>query len=275
MPEHLKGKSLKRGSDTLDVWFDSGSSWTMLPAVADVYLEGSDQHRGWFQSSLLTKLGVAEEPPYKSIVTHGFVMDEDGQKMSKSQGNGISPEEIIRGANGNDGAGADVLRVWAGSVDYTRDVSFGPLALAHASETLRKLRSTMRFLLANTADGGTTAEVNLGIFEEAILQELRQVEAVAQEGYEEFNFNKGENQRDHADAVLSTTTQFTSTILSSFYFEGIKDTLYCDRVDHPGRQAVVETLKEVRRLLARLISGVLGFAKNHRANRASSIRRVI
>lgn len=178
-PDHLSGQTLMKGTDTLDVWFDSGSSWTLLEdsavrdnsntPLADVYLEGSDQHRGWFQSSLLTKLGVRSDEtraPYGSIISHGMVMDEDGNKMSKSAGNGLSPVEVASGskvsrtaigqANWQDkvGFGADTLRLWAASVDYTRDVSIGPSALTHASETLRKIRSATRFLLANSSGDG-------------------------------------------------------------------------------------------------------------------------
>ena len=178
-PDHLSGQTLVKGTDTLDVWFDSGSSWTLLEGssiredttkpLADVYLEGSDQHRGWFQSSLLTKLGVRSDEtraPYGSIISHGMVMDEDGNKMSKSAGNGLSPVEVVLGsrvghlighkAEKQDkvGLGADTLRLWAASVDYTRDVSIGPSALTHASETLRKVRSATRFLLANSGGDG-------------------------------------------------------------------------------------------------------------------------
>jgi isoleucyl-tRNA synthetase len=176
IPDHLSGQSLVKGTDTLDVWFDSGSSWTLLEEsalrdistqpLADVYLEGSDQHRGWFQSSLLTRLGVRSDEtraPYGSIISHGMVMDEDGNKMSKSAGNGLSPVEVVSGSKVSEheimklmtkdkiGFGADTLRLWAASVDYTRDVSIGPSALTHASETLRKIRSATRFLLANSS----------------------------------------------------------------------------------------------------------------------------
>ena len=140
--------SLRKGPDTLDVWFDSGSSWTMLGArkgpPADLYLEGSDQHRGWFQSSLLTHVLVnGPTAPFANLITHGFVTDEEGQKMSKSLGNGISPKDVIKEH------GTDVLRLWAASVDYTKDASIGPAALAHAAETLRKLRSVVRYILGN------------------------------------------------------------------------------------------------------------------------------
>lgn len=145
-------KGLTRGFDTLDVWFDSGSSWTMLPRRSDIYLEGSDQHRGWFQSSLLTKLMVDKEAPYSTVITHGFVLDEEGEKMSKSAGNGLSPMEVIHGKEGRPAYGADVLRLWTASVDYTGDCAIGPSSIAQAAEVLRKFRSVTRFLLANAEE---------------------------------------------------------------------------------------------------------------------------
>ncbi|WVW84921.1 hypothetical protein I302_106957 [Kwoniella bestiolae CBS 10118] len=169
IPPHLEGQKVSRSFDTLDVWFDSGSSWTLLEELsrqplADVYLEGSDQHRGWFQSSMLTKLISSPEsiPPYGTVITHGFVMDEKGDKMSKSAGNGLSPMEIIHGTKVSafdydktdikqfPPRGADILRLWTASVDYTNDVSIGPTSISNATEAMRKLRNTLRYLIANT-----------------------------------------------------------------------------------------------------------------------------
>jgi isoleucyl-tRNA synthetase len=171
-PDEAFGTGVIRGTDTLDVWFDSGSSWTLLPErsgpPADVYLEGSDQHRGWFQSSLLTHIGTNLAPvaPYAQLLTHGFVNDEKGKKMSKSDGNGLSPVEVV------EQYGADTLRVWAASVDFTRDVSVGPSAIQHASEMLRKWRSAMRFMLAN--GGGVVTDpgrVNEGGHEYSLVRQ--------------------------------------------------------------------------------------------------------
>lgn len=189
VPAHLKstGKQFRKGTDTMDVWFDSGSSWTLIKElglrsteepVADVYLEGSDQHRGWFQSSLLTYLAATEgdknvaPAPYGTLITHGMVLDQDGQKMSKSLGNGLTPMEVIHGgkaslisigcpakANGTSrdlqdkkklpSYGTDIMRLWAAQVDYTRDVSIGPTSLSAAAENARKIRNAVKFILGN------------------------------------------------------------------------------------------------------------------------------
>lgn len=165
-------KQWKKGTDTMDVWFDSGSSWTMLQELqekegrefpADVCLEGSDQHRGWFQSQLLTKCG--SQPlslanrvgsPYHHLITHGMVLDEKGKKMSKSLGNVISPMTIIHGGKDkkkDPAYGADVLRLWAATVEYENDMAIGHKVLSQTAEKLRKIRNTTRFILGNLQDG--------------------------------------------------------------------------------------------------------------------------
>lgn len=169
VPPSLKAekRSFVKGIDTMDVWFDSGSSWTLIRELglksteepwADVYLEGSDQHRGWFQSSLLTSLCSEDgdaygRMPYKDLITHGFILDQEGKKMSKSIGNIISPDTVINGGKDRKKEpryGADVLRIWSASVEYTKDAHLGPTALAQAAEHLRKLRNVMKFLLSNS-----------------------------------------------------------------------------------------------------------------------------
>ena len=161
-----KGISYVKGTDTMDVWFDSGTSWASLQKalieqnqghrvpIADVYLEGSDQHRGWFQSSLLTSIAITGDAPFSTIITHGFVLDEKGHKMSKSIGNVISPLTIINGGNDKakePGYGADTLRFWAASAGYTKEVHISQNIIANSAESLRKIRNTLRYLLGNLA----------------------------------------------------------------------------------------------------------------------------
>ncbi|KAK7842393.1 isoleucine--trna ligase [Quercus suber] len=164
LPEKYREKAsdYEKGTDTMDVWFDSGSSWAAvlgkrngLSFPADLYLEGTDQHRGWFQSSLLTSIATKGKAPYSSVVTHGFVLDEKGLKMSKSLGNVVDPRTVIEGGKNTKeapGYGADVLRLWVSSVDYTGDVLIGPQVLRQMSDIYRKLRGTLRYLLANLHD---------------------------------------------------------------------------------------------------------------------------
>lgn len=173
----------RKGTDTMDVWFDSGTSWSMLRELgveqdrkereflADVCLEGSDQHRGWFQSQLLTKLGstttacsdeITPRSPYRDLITHGMVLDEAGKKMSKSLGNIVSPMTIIYGGKDKKKDpvyGADVLRLWAATVEYWRDMAIGPKVLSQAAESMRKIRNSTRFLLGNLRDGAALKEI--------------------------------------------------------------------------------------------------------------------
>uniref|UniRef100_A0A2P2LMZ0 isoleucine--tRNA ligase n=1 Tax=Rhizophora mucronata TaxID=61149 RepID=A0A2P2LMZ0_RHIMU len=160
LPEryHAKASEYEKGTDTMDVWFDSGSSWAAvlggLSFPADLYLEGTDQHRGWFQSSLLTSIATRGQAPYSSVITHGFVLDEKGSKMSKSLGNVVDPRSVIGEKNSKEapGYGADVLRLWVSSVDYTGDVMIGPQVLRQMADMYRKLRGTLRYLLSNLHD---------------------------------------------------------------------------------------------------------------------------
>ncbi|AFR98680.2 isoleucine-tRNA ligase [Cryptococcus neoformans C23] len=260
VPPVHKGQQITKGFDTLDVWFDSGSSWTMLREanlrprsfpLADVYLEGSDQHRGWFQSSLLTKIIGTDDrkAPYGTVITHGFVMDEEGEKMSKSAGNGLSPMEIIHGLEDSPAYGADVLRLWAASVDYTSDASIGPSSISHVNELLRRLRNTTRFLLANTSgqDKIFLEPSSLRIIDRYVLHELASLEVLVQEAYDGYNFSK---------AVHSISTFATST-LSTLYFDIIKDTLYCDPSNSTARNNVVGVLQHVLLRLVQMMAPIV------------------
>ncbi|GAA5868985.1 hypothetical protein JCM8547_003242 [Rhodosporidiobolus lusitaniae] len=261
-PEELKrskkeGRVWRKGTDTMDVWFDSGCSWTLLreldlagrekdAPVADLYFEGSDQHRGWFQSSLLTAVSTTREgqeprAPYRDVVTHGMVLDERGRKMSKSLGNILSPSVVIQG--GKQGKqqipayGTDLLRVWVASVDSTRDVLIGPGILSQTFEGLRKIRNTARFLLGNiTGEPREEFEVEeLGLNERYILNELYELNRTAREAFSEYQFNK-------AYQALST---FSNSTLSSFYFDVTKDSLYADSKSSLARRKIVFVLQKV------------------------------
>ncbi|WOO76802.1 Isoleucine--tRNA ligase [Vanrija pseudolonga] len=260
IPPSFKGQVFTRGYDTLDVWFDSGTSWTLIEAahlrpddepLADVYLEGSDQHRGWFQSSLLTRLASLEGrqavAPYRNLITHGFTTDETGAKMSKSQGNGVSPMDIVNGTKSTPARGSDTLRVWAAGVDYTRDASIGPSSIEHASELLRKLRSSMRFIIGNTsrAPPPALADVELSIAERYILHLLNQLEVDVESAYDQFAFNR----------VVQSVFTFQST-LSAWYFDVVKDSLYCDPVEGARRQAIVATLSHVVQALVKMTAPI-------------------
>jgi len=137
----------------MDVWFDSGTSWSMLPSnphkQADIYLEGTDQHRGWFQSSLLTSVATQGVSPFKTLITHGFVLDQDGRKMSKSEGNVISPRDVVKVRKEKFTVGVDGLRLWVASADYTSDVGVGKVALENIAVLMKKFRATIRYLMGN------------------------------------------------------------------------------------------------------------------------------
>ncbi len=212
--------------DILDVWFDSGSThvFTVENPIdphwpkadqADLYLEGSDQHRGWFQSSLLESVGTRGRAPYRGVLTHGFVLDDQGRKMSKSLGNTLAPQ-VIAEKNG-----AEILRLWAASSDFTEDLRIGQDILKANVEAYRRLRNTIRFLLANLAgfdDKERIAVAEMPELERFMLAKLAELDAQVREGYAGFDFNR----------VAATLFNFCTNELSAFYFDIRKDVLYCD-----------------------------------------------
>ncbi|KAI1422618.1 tRNA synthetases class I-domain-containing protein [Xylaria sp. FL1777] len=237
IPSSLKG-SFRRGTDTMDVWFDSGSSWTMMARRADVYLEGSDQHRGWFQSSLLTRIAAGTETdttfekgaPFKQLITHGFTLDEDGKKMSKSIGNTIEPQQVMdgtllppmkrkgKGAKGQpvyDALGPDALRVWAASSDYTRDVVLSIPVLQSIHTALIKYRTTMKMLLGSMHESARTAP--LTITDQIALIQLQDTMHEVGKTFDNHEFYKGYN----------ALNRWINNDLSAFYLEALKDRLYC------------------------------------------------
>ena len=238
----------RKETDIMDVWFDSGSSWNGtlrergLPFPSDLYLEGNDQYRGWFNASLIVSLATTGLAPFKTVVTHGFVMDENWQKMSKSSGNGIDPQKIM------DVYGADILRLWAGSVDYQADAKLGETTIRTCADNYRKIRNTFKFMLGNLSsyDG---KEVSYGELDEMILAELDDVVASGVAAYKRFDFR----------SVIDKVTSFVSGDLSSFYLDYAKDILYCDALDSKRRKAVVATLYRLTRELCLLLNPILPF----------------
>ncbi|KAI1119117.1 tRNA synthetases class I-domain-containing protein [Nemania sp. NC0429] len=234
IPSSLKGE-FRRGNDTMDVWFDSGSSWTMMPHQADVYLEGSDQHRGWFQSSLLTRIAAGTETdvnfekgaPFKQLITHGFTLDQDGKKMSKSIGNIIEPQQIMDGTllppmkrkgkatKGYDALGPDALRLWAASSDYTHDVILGVPVLQSIHNVLIKYRTTMKMLLGSMHESARTAP--LSVTDQIALIQLHDTMDEVGKTFDNHEFYKGYN----------AINRWVNNDLSAFYLEALKDRLYC------------------------------------------------
>lgn len=265
-----QGKDLIKGKDTMDVWFDSGSSWneireflethqiTNRKTLADVYLEGSDQHRGWFQSSLLTKVGstpvdILAKAPYGKIVTHGFTLDERGFKMSKSLGNTLTPDVVIKGqGKALPGVGVDGLRMWVAQSDYTNDMSIGPNVLKHVGDALKKLRITFTFLLGNLNDlqKGSADLVkyeDLNKIDQFALSRLAQVNEEVLSHYEQYNFNR----------VLKTLTNHLNIELSAIYFDIVKDRLYTDAIDSRSRRAAQTVLYHILQTYLSLLSPII------------------
>ncbi|UYV36328.1 isoleucine--tRNA ligase [Rhodobacteraceae bacterium D3-12] len=210
--------------DVLDVWFDSGSTHAFVlrdradgtpDGIADVYMEGTDQHRGWFHSSLLQACGTLGRAPYRNVVTHGFTLDEKGIKMSKSLGNTIVPEEVVKQY------GADVLRLWVAQTDYTADQRIGPEILKGVADSYRRLRNTMRFMLGSLAqfdESQRVAPADMPELERLMLHRMAELDHKVRSGYRAFDFQ----------GVFSAVFNFCTVDLSAFYFDIRKDVLYCD-----------------------------------------------
>ena len=210
--------------DVLDVWFDSGSTHAFVlrdradgteDGIADVYMEGTDQHRGWFHSSLLQACGTLGRAPYRNVVTHGFTLDEKGNKMSKSLGNTVVPEEIVKQY------GADILRLWVAQTDYTADQRIGPEILKGVADSYRRLRNTMRFLLGSVgefAEGDRIDAAEMPELERWVLHRLAELDQKVRDGYASYDFQ----------GVFQALFNFATVDLSAFYFDIRKDALYCD-----------------------------------------------
>ncbi|EGD80820.1 isoleucyl-tRNA synthetase [Salpingoeca rosetta] len=265
-PEYMRepGVTYSKSADTMDVWFDSGTSWNAVTArahgreaTADVYLEGSDQHRGWFQSSLLTKItddvttGRTPTAPFKTIITHGFVLDEENRKMSKSLGNGVDPRIVINGGPNlkkEPAYGADVLRLWAASTAYQHDVNIGPSTLSITAENLRKIRNSCRFMLGNLADFSleTDAVSDLSDLDKYMLHRISQLDAGMRASYESYNFLR----------ATQDLLNFINTDLSSFYFEISKDRLYLSSPTGASRRAAQTVVHHILDFVVHAVSPV-------------------
>ncbi len=270
LPESYRnnGRKYRKGTDTMDVWFDSGSSWAAvakerdnLKYPADMYLEGSDQHRGWFQSSLLTSVATNGIAPYKTVLTHGFVLDEQGRKQSKSLGNVVDPAVIIQGGFLEVGEkktkvkldpyGADVLRLWVSSVDYSTDVPIGVNMLKQLADIRGKIRNTARFLLGSLDDFNPETDSvpyeELPELDRYMLHRMTEVFAEVTDAFESFQFFR----------FFQTIQNFCVVDLSNFYLDIAKDRLYISSPDSKRRRSCQTVLAFAIENLAKSIAPVL------------------
>jgi len=249
-----QGNNFVKDTDILDVWFDSGVSHQAvlkkrkeLDFPCELYLEGSDQHRGWFQSSLIPSMCIDGKPPFKSVLTHGFVVDGEGRKMSKSLGNVISPQDIIKDY------GADILRLWVASTDYNEDIRISPEILNRLAEAYRKIRNTSRFILSNLYD--FNPETNKANYESLrkidrwILWRLESILNLVDSAYKDFEFYR----------AYKTIYDFCNEDLSMYYLDMIKGRLYTSASNSPPRRAAQTTIFEILNTLVRLIAPILVF----------------
>ncbi len=239
--------------DILDVWFDSGSTHAFvleeradLKWPASLYLEGSDQHRGWFHSSLLESCGTRGRAPYDAVLTHGFVMAEDGRKMSKSLGNQVTPQQVI------EQSGADILRLWVVSSDYAEDLRIGPEIIKTNVDSYRKLRNTIRWMLGSLAHfrpEQRVAEAEMPELERLMLSELARLDGVVREAYEAFDFKR----------IYFALFTFMTNDLSAFYFDVRKDRLYCDPASSKARHAALTVIDILFDCLVRWLAPMIPF----------------
>ncbi len=247
--------------DILDVWFDSGSTHAFtLEQRADLaaqrlpdggrdlvmYLEGSDQHRGWFQSSLLESCGTRAAAPFDIVLTHGFVLDQDGHKMSKSLGNVTAPQDVIRQS------GADILRMWVCASDYSDDLRIGPEILKTTVETYRKLRNTLRWMLGSLAHLHPEDRVAFSAMpelERLMLHRLSELDRLVRQGYADFDYKR----------IFAALNAFMTSDLSAFYFDVRKDALYCDPISSTTRRACLNVLDQLFRCTVAWLAPMLPF----------------
>ena len=246
--------NFRKETDIMDVWFDSGTSHLSvckqrpeLKYPADLYLEGADQYRGWFQSSLLTAVAISGMAPYKNVVTHGWVVDGEGRKQSKSLGNGIEPQTVI------DKYGADILRLWVSSADYHADMRISNEILKQLSESYRKIRNTARYILGNLYDFNPDKDMvrlnDILPFDKWAISKLNKVIAKVRKAYEEFEFYQ----------VYHSIYNFCVVDMSNFYLDVLKDRLYVEKSDSLSRRAAQTTIYLILDSLVRLLCPILAF----------------
>lgn len=275
LPESVKCScgcnKFRKETDIMDVWFDSGVSYAAMvseregfPWPADLYLEGADQYRGWFQSSLLTSIACRGEAPYKAVCTHGWVVDGEGRKMSKSLQNGVAPEKIINQY------GADILRLWVASSDYHSDIRISPEILKQLTEIYRKIRNTARFILGNISDFNPDSDIlpleELCDLDKWALYRFNELIEKVNKGYEEFEFY----------AIFHAIYHFCVVDLSNFYLDILKDRLYCEEKTGHLRRSAQTAIYLILNALCRLIAPILAFTAEeiwsylpHRAGESS------
>lgn len=250
--EHSPNGKFTKETDIMDVWFDSGSSHEAVlmeredhRRPADVYLEGSDQYRGWFNSSLSTAVAVTGKAPYKTIISHGFVLDGEGRKMSKSLGNVMVPAKVQKQL------GSDILRLWVSSVDYQADVRISPDILKQISEAYRKIRNTFRFMLANLADFNpakdSIPEAELEEVDKYMLYRLQKLLNDVRENYEEYEYSP----------IYHQVHNFCAVDLSSFYLDFAKDVLYIEAADDKRRRSIQTGYYEILTTLVKLLTPII------------------
>ncbi|KKY15691.1 putative isoleucyl-trna synthetase [Phaeomoniella chlamydospora] len=261
----------RRGTDTMDVWFDSGTSWSEImqrygagrDTLADLYIEGTDQHRGWFQSSLLTSIGyqtatkkiASPKAPYGALLTHGFTLDAQGKKMSKSLGNVISPLQILTGKMSgfqqqkDSGLGPDALRLWVASNDFTTDIVVSPQAVKNIHQLLHKLRTTFKMIIGNLSDFDPEHKIpveSMTFYERVLYKRLLHVENDVLAAYTNFEFHK----------AISRLTSYISHDFSSVFLESVKDRLYCDQLKSRTRLSALSLLLFNLETLQRLLGPI-------------------
>ena len=248
---------LRKGHDTLDVWIDSGTSWAAvvqkrpeLQFPADLYLEGSDQHRGWFQSSLLTSVAATGQAPYKAVLTNGFVVDIEGKKLSKSGEGYQKPVDLMTLVNEH---GADVLRLWVASQDYQDDIPFSHDIFARVADTYRSIRNTLRILLGNLADFDPAKDIvpqdMWTELDKYIHRSYLYLVSDCVRYYEQYQFSQ----------VYQTINRFCAVELSSLYIDVLKDRMYCNAKNDSARRAAQSAMSEIFSGLVRLLAPLIPF----------------